>query len=83
MIGTDDFGDSTRLVLVNAIYFKGVWAMPFEKRNTKRGFFFTDQRQKVEVDFMNKTEVFSYARLHDLDAQIIELPYQVSIYTIN
>lgn len=72
--------DDTRLVLVNAIYFKGDWLHPFKKANTYRGQFSTSNG-KAPVDFMNQINSFNYGVVSDLDAIAIEMPYANSNVT--
>jgi serpin B len=64
---------ATRLVLVNAIYFKGAWASPFEPGLTSPASFFTAPDVSVQVPLMNLKKDFRYAESEDL--QILELPY--------
>jgi serine protease inhibitor len=52
---------STRLVLVNAAYFKGDWAVPFPPGATTEENFFTDGGSKVRVPMMRRI-VMSGAR---------------------
>jgi len=42
----------TRLVLVNAIYFKGIWKIQFDKEDTKKRSFWVDAKTKKQVDMM-------------------------------
>jgi len=63
----------TRLVLTNAIYFKGKWEEEFEEEMTKDGPFYTP-KGKVEVPMMHQLEGFS---IHSDDSlQVLELPYK-------
>ena len=43
----------TRLVLVNAIYFKGDWSVPFETRNTKKLRFTRSDGEKIKLPIMH------------------------------
>lgn len=63
----------TRLVLVNALYFKGDWKRPFNKSFTNDLPFFVSSDRSVTASLMNQTEEFMYADLATL--QILELPY--------
>jgi serpin B len=65
----------TRLVLTNAIYFKGSWADPFKKEATKDEPFLGGPaaERKVDVPMMHRTGGYRYAE--DDAAQILELPY--------
>jgi serpin B len=63
----------TRLVLTNAIYFKGNWASQFKKENTKNAPFTLSDGGKVDVPMMNQTAKFGY--MENKDLQALELPY--------
>jgi len=64
---------ATRLVLVNAIYFKGRWASEFDQHNTIESTFSTAPTQKLQVPLMSLTANFKYAEVEGL--QVLELPY--------
>ena len=65
----------TRLVLTNAIYFKGRWAKPFPKENTAEQDFHVSEEKTVRIPFMHLQEVgFNYAENEILQA--VELPYE-------
>lgn len=66
--------DLTRLVLTNAIYFKGKWMSRFEKERTLPGPFFLMNGEKAEVAMMNQTRELNYSE--DETAQILEMPYE-------
>lgn len=66
----------TRLVLVNAIYFKGDWARKFDPKNTQKGTFHLSDGSKVETDMMYLSSEFKSLHLADLDAQALEMPYK-------
>ena len=63
----------TRLVLTNAIYFKGNWARQFKEDRTKEAPFTLSNGQKVDVAMMNQTAEFKYMETEDF--QSLELPY--------
>lgn len=63
----------TRLVLVNAIYFKADWLDKFEKQNTQDADFFVTPSDKVKVPMMRQTGQYRYAETDD--AQVLELGY--------
>jgi serpin B len=64
---------ATRLVLTNAIYFKGTWAAPFKKNLTRDEPFRTPGGAKPKVPLMNQTAEFGYMETDDFQA--LELPY--------
>jgi serine protease inhibitor len=63
----------TRLVLVNAIYFKGDWAMPFDSNKTKTEPFWNTPKTSVDVSMMTQKNYFGYAESYGF--QMLELPY--------
>ncbi|XP_049951516.1 ovalbumin-related protein X-like isoform X2 [Schistocerca serialis cubense] len=66
----------TCLVLINAVYFKGKWEHPFSKHSTFPMPFYMSSSQSKEVSMMQQEREFMYANLPELEAQILELPYQ-------
>ncbi len=63
----------TRLVLVNALYFKADWEDRFDKGRTQDADFFTTPQSKAKVAMMAKTDHFKYAET--ADAQVLEMAY--------
>ncbi len=63
----------TRMVLTNAIYFKGNWASQFKKDKTKDAPFTLIDGKKVDAAMMNQTAEFGYLETENF--QGIELPY--------
>jgi len=74
LIAPGVLNDLTRLVLTNAIYFKGKWAAQFEKKNTKEAPFILADGKKVNIPMMYQKSDFKYIEKEDL--QILELPYR-------
>ncbi len=65
--------DLTRLVLTNAIYFKGDWTRPFPKAATRDEIFQVSSDQTTTAPLMHKTDDFKFAAVDGLKA--LELPY--------
>ena len=65
----------TKMILLNAIYFKGTWKNKFKPEKTQKKYFynFGDQTKPVQVDMMNIETKFNY--YFDQDVQVIELPF--------
>ncbi|KAH8390007.1 hypothetical protein KR200_005256 [Drosophila serrata] len=68
----------SRLVLVNAIHFKGTWQHQFPKHGTRPDTFYLNGERSVQVPMMSVKERFRYADLPALDAAALELPYKDS-----
>ena len=64
----------TRLVLVNAIYFKGSWTLPFDETATSEAPFHTTPDSRVAVPMMHRKETFRYGEIGGR-LQLLELPY--------
>lgn len=64
----------TRLVLVNAIYFKGFWDNQFKSRDTREMEFWLLTEVAVKVPMMHQEHQFGYWENDWL--QIIEMPYK-------
>ncbi len=63
-----------RMVLVNAVYFKGSWSAAFDEKLTSAHSFFLPDGKSLQVPFMKKDNaVFKY--YSDEDLQIAEIPY--------
>jgi serpin B len=62
-----------RLVLTNAVYFKGDWTDPFKKSLTKDERFHLSRKQTVKAPLMHAKRHFRYAAVDGL--QVVELPY--------
>ena len=65
---------TTRLILTNAVYFKGKWDAPFDKMNTHPEPFTKDDGSKITVPTMHDMKYASYADIGN--AQVLELPYK-------
>ncbi|XP_058981857.1 antichymotrypsin-2-like isoform X3 [Musca domestica] len=78
LVSPNVLNDDTRLVLVNAIHFKGEWAHPFPEYATKEKDFYLDETNSVKVPMMHISERFRYGEFPELDAKALEMPYKNS-----
>nr|CAI5820164.1 unnamed protein product [Callosobruchus analis] len=80
LIPENSLGSDTRLVLVNAIYFKGKWKYTFNASDTKtEKFYLDDDENSVDVQMMHLKQRLFYKEDENLDAKVLELPYDSNI----
>ncbi|KAJ8277738.1 hypothetical protein GJAV_G00079340 [Gymnothorax javanicus] len=65
----------TKLVLVNAVYFKGNWDGPFDEEETKEKQFKLNKNESKPVQMMHKTDHFPLAFIDEVNCRILEIPY--------
>merc|ERR1719351_342707 len=75
-LSPDAISDDSRLVLLNAIYFKANWMKSFNKFDTYSQVFNINQEKQLNVDMMYQQETFSFAENDKLDCQVLDLPYE-------
>lgn len=65
----------TKLVLLNAIYFKGLWDAPFDASVTSSAPFYNGGSEQITVDMMRREVRAPYAYHEVTDADVVDLPY--------
>ena len=79
----DTLPDTTRMVVLNAAYFKGKWLDPFDSSATKEKAFQLSSGHAAHRQFMDRQGSMGYAS--DTGVRIVRLPYQggrISMYVI-
>ncbi|XP_043396133.1 serpin B3 isoform X2 [Chelonia mydas] len=66
----------TKLVLVNAVYFKGQWEVEFKRKDTKERAFQINKTTSKPVQMMYKMGEYKIATIEEHDCQVLELPYK-------
>ena len=75
IVSEDSVDSSTRMILTNAVYFKGKWDREFDEGETKKMDFKAGAGNNVSVDMMSLSgQKFNYAEKPGL--QVLELPYK-------
>ncbi len=77
---SEDLPASTRLVLLNTLYFNQKWKNQFDEENTYEEKFFKTEDTTVSTQMMHKTAHYNY--FEDKDFQMIELAYEDSRYSM-
>ena len=72
----EDFDKKTRLVLLNAIYFKGSWKHRFNKSMTHQSVFHVDEMRQTNFSAMQTFADVKTIHHEELTAKVLELPYQ-------
>ncbi|HJN09530.1 MAG TPA: serpin family protein [Pirellulaceae bacterium] len=73
LIPPDVLSSDTKLVLTNAVYFKGDWSEPFDEKRTKDEDFHLTATDKLKAPLMHNWNDFRYAAVDGF--QVLELPY--------
>lgn len=69
----DEIPDAACIYLLNALYFKGIWADKFDKSNTRPEDFTNEDGSLAKVQMMNQTETFGFTTNEIFS--IAEFPY--------
>nr|XP_033327597.1 serine protease inhibitor 3/4-like isoform X4 [Megalopta genalis] len=76
LIGSGDVDADTALVLVNAVYFKGLWKDKFDPAATQSLPFHVNGNTVKNVPTMHRQDHYKYGELPELNAKFIEIPYK-------
>ncbi|KAM7343282.1 serpin 43Ab [Cochliomyia hominivorax] len=76
ILSPQQLNDLTEGVIVNGITFSAPWQKAFRLDKTSKRSFSTVGRQSVKVDTMWTLNNFQYGEISNLDAKVVELPYQ-------
>ncbi|KAI9552141.1 hypothetical protein GHT06_022478 [Daphnia sinensis] len=83
LIPSGSLGASTKMILTNAIYFKGNWLKAFDSsRSRMRPFYVGHQLKTMPTKMMASRSYFRTAFIKEADAQALELPYSGSQFSM-
>ncbi|XP_052872426.1 antichymotrypsin-2-like isoform X2 [Anopheles cruzii] len=82
LIAPDVLDDLTRMVLVNAVHFKGTWTYQFDPASTRPMPFWLSATESREVPMMNIKKHFAYNNFEDKGFSALELTYSGSDVTM-
>ncbi|XP_075387722.1 leukocyte elastase inhibitor [Tenrec ecaudatus] len=69
-------GSMTKLVLVNAIYFKGNWKNKFMEEATTDATFRINKKDTKKVEMMHQKNKYPFGYIQELKCRVLELPYE-------
>uniref|UniRef100_A0A3P9KZW6 Plasminogen activator inhibitor 1 n=1 Tax=Oryzias latipes TaxID=8090 RepID=A0A3P9KZW6_ORYLA len=78
-LASGSLSDETRMVLLNALHFQGLWKVPFNPKLTQERMFHCANGSKVPVPMMRLTNRFNYGEFvtsDGVDYDVIEVPYE-------
>lgn len=78
LISADSLDGMTRMVLVNAIHFKGTWTHQFNPESTRPMPFWTSETESVDVPMMTTKKHFKHGVFEELGFAALELTYSDS-----
>jgi len=64
----------TKLVLVNALYFKGNWAIDFEESKTKEETFYLSDGSEIQTEMMHQQSEYYFYQNEEY--KVLEIPYK-------
>ncbi|XP_074549275.1 leukocyte elastase inhibitor-like [Halichoeres trimaculatus] len=76
LLPENSLSDVTKLVLINAIYFKAKWVKPFKKNDTIDFTFRLNKNDTKQVKMMCQTGFFDSCELPEVNAKALEMPYK-------
>jgi serpin B len=79
IVSSANINSETKMLISNAVYFKGEWLNKFEKQKTISAPFFTSVENQYKIDFMNMTENLQY--FENDEYQFISKPYKDSNFS--
>lgn len=78
LISAQQLNKSDDMVLINAVYYNGVWLNPIYKSQTRQQKFFSNgnchHSNANNVEMMYVQHNFNYGNLSKLEAEVIEMP---------
>ena len=75
VVGPGQITPAERLILCNAIYFKGKWQTQFKPDETRPTPFYVETNQTVTVPMMQQTAAFKMTQTDDYSLEMLEMPY--------
>ncbi|KAL1505326.1 hypothetical protein ABEB36_004917 [Hypothenemus hampei] len=75
LISPRDISQSTKIILVNTLYFNGLWQFKFTRSESKE-MFYTSPTNQIPINYLTTQSNFRYYESNQLKAKFLELPYK-------
>ncbi|XP_028172428.1 leukocyte elastase inhibitor-like [Ostrinia furnacalis] len=82
LVTPESIGTNMQMALVNAVYFKGLWAVKFRPDSTMPRDFFMYNGAKKTANFMRMRRYFRTDFDSSIGSQILSLPFEGEHYTL-
>ncbi len=80
LLKMEDVDKFVKMIITNAIYFKGTWKIEFEEGNTAKKPFYLEDGKKVETDLMFNSDRYEYGE--NKDFQILKMNYKCDTFSM-
>ena len=71
------FDEDTKMLLINALYFKSTWKVPFETELTQEKKFYNSNGEINYIPTMLKTFQVPHGSIESLNSKLIKMKYMV------
>lgn len=82
LVSPDDLSGNTQMVMVNAVYFKGLWEIPFREQATQKRNFTLNGGEKKVASFMQTRRYFKAGTHKPAMAKVVVLPFEYNEYSL-
>merc|ERR1712106_327710 len=82
LVSSVSLSPDTRMMLLNAVYFRANWQLPFQKDGTAKSAFSVSEDTFVDADMMFLDNELYYGHNKELEAQVVSLQYEDPNFTM-
>ncbi|KAF5400901.1 hypothetical protein PHET_05575 [Paragonimus heterotremus] len=80
LLPTRSINQETRMIAVNALYFKGIWKKPFSDSETYEASFHLLDGTKQNIQMMKLKHQFAFHKFRNLNARAIRIPFSHALW---
>ncbi|KAK8762403.1 hypothetical protein V5799_026328 [Amblyomma americanum] len=82
LLGPGSVNEETKLILVNAIYFKANWDSAFNPESTRSADFHLDTENTLKVQMMSREEYYAVSETKESNYRVLVMPYAQYEYSM-